>query len=293
MSCTPAPPIKRAGGGFHLFPGAASEQVFQIAQRLFNEKKPLRVMTVINDKTMAARLKPLVDYLVFRDVPGPGDPDNPTEAQYASGNGAAWLAGLLPRYAGLVSGAYIQPMNEGKWHPNAGAFWVSAMKYADSLGLNKLAILAYSIGNPNDENGTTRFEKWSSLTPALTYAKANGHIVVLHAYAAPGTTPGQLTPESNRENFEGRFVKLWASVPETARPILVFGEVGCEFTRGKWQGRAECVSYADAHLAYVRPYPYVAGDALWTVNGQGYGWEDASINEALPDLEALYRARYL
>src|SRR6185436_16470146 len=46
---TPAP-TKKAGFGFHLFPGPATDQIVTLARDLKNEGKPLRVMVVVNER---------------------------------------------------------------------------------------------------------------------------------------------------------------------------------------------------------------------------------------------------
>lgn len=282
-------PLK-AGYGLHLFPGPATDEVVGLAAQLKNEGNPLAVLVIVNEANAVDRVIDNVRFVVYRDVPKPDNPDNPTDEQYAGGDGARWAAALMPRYAGISKRAYLQLMNEGNWHPNAGAFWLKAMQYADLIG-RKLAIFAYSIGNPNDEGGTTAEQKWQALLPALAYARANGHVVAMHAYSKRGTPAGQMTEKSDRHNYEGRFIRLWNSVPESARPILLFTEVASEFARGAYQGDDPCVAYAESHLRYVSPYPYVGGDALWTVNGTGNGWDDANINPALPKLSALFRRR--
>lgn len=291
----PPAPTKKAGFGYHVFNGQATDQIVAQAQSLKAQGKPLRLVVLINDwqneHPATDALVSCVDYVVYRDVRADGNPDNPTDAQYASGDGASWVASLMPRYANVNKKAYLQLMNEGEWRPNMGTFWLNAMKYADQIGV-KLAIFAFSIGNPNDEGGTTRFQKWAALYPALVYAKTHGHPVIMHAYAGPGTPAGKLTIGANRDNYEGRFIGLWASLPSEAQPDLLFGEVACEYYNGDFQGDDPCVEYMSSFIDYIRPYSYAKGGAAWTVNGTGR-WEKANINSAIPALGAMYLRRGL
>lgn len=288
----PPAPVGKAGFGFNIFTGSHSDEMVALAAQLKAEGKPLSVAVVINEQRIVAPLCDTVKYVVYRSSTAPGDPDNPTNDEMATGNGSGWLKRLMFKYESVDRRAYLQPANEQAWMPNAGTFWLDAMQYAVSIG-RKLAIFAYSIGNPNDEGGTAAEYKWKTLERALTYAKDHGFPVVLHHYSAPGTTAGEMTLGDNFNNWEGRFVRLYNSVPESARPVLIFGEVASENARGKFQGVQQCVSYADMHQRFVRQFPYVAGDALWCINGKGNGWDDADIEEAIPAVVAMIRRRGL
>ena len=55
------------------------------------------------------------------------------------------------------------------------------MHRANADGL-KLAIGAHSTGTPSDDGGVSRYQRWNELVPSLQYAKAHGHILLLHEY---------------------------------------------------------------------------------------------------------------
>ena len=81
---------------------------------------------------------------------------------------------------------YYAPINE----PNPAnleqfdwlnEFDLRLMQLANNAGFH-LALDGHSAGTPSDDGGTTRYQKWSHLLPALQYAKAHDHLLLLHEY---------------------------------------------------------------------------------------------------------------
>lgn len=284
----PTPTIQStAGFGLHVLPGGSGNEALNMAQRLFNAGKPLACATVVNDIGLANNMARFVKYVIYRDVTGDGNPDNPQDSDLSNGNsGYSWMARLFPRYEGLDSRVYIQPANECSWFPQNNQFWIDAMRYAEQKG-RKLAIFADAVGNPPDTPASTAIQKWLTRTDALRRAKANGHIVALHVYSAPGTPPGSLSADNLRPYYEARFIEYYKALPENAKATLVFTEAACEYERGRFQGIDNAVKWATAFYKLIKPYPFVAGMCLWTVGGNG--WQDASIDSALPALETLFQ----
>jgi hypothetical protein len=125
---------------------------------------------------------------------------------------------------------YYAPLNEQDPGDLAGFkalndVSIEMMKIAESNGY-KLALYAFSVGNPKnllkpntEEILHTPEECWEQLIPSLEYAKANGHILLLHEY---GADKGTL---SNSAPFQAlRYRKVYAYLPDSARAQLVISE---------------------------------------------------------------------
>lgn len=102
---------------------------------------------------------------------------------------AGWYTRCRPIWA-QNRAHYYAPGNEYDPQTLAHFDWLNAyelklMQLADADGL-KLAIGAHSTGTPSDDGGQTRYEKWARLLPSLQYAKAHGHILLLHEYGLTG-----------------------------------------------------------------------------------------------------------
>lgn len=287
-------PLKLAPGfGLHVFPNGNSAGVLEMAKRLYNAGKPLACATVVNRITigdnilLVNELVKYIKYVIYRDVPSDGNPDNPKPEDYGVVDGGyRWMSKLWPRYMNLDPRVYIQPANECAWFEPNGQFWVDAMRFAENQG-RRLAIFADAVGNPANDQYSTPLQKWQSRGVALKRAREKGHVVALHVYSAPNTPAGQLSDAANLPFFEARAVNFYNNMPEEARPVLIFTEAAGEFARGRFQGVTECVNWHKAFYNLVKPLGYVAGWCAWTVGGGG--WQDASIDSALPALEDFAR----
>ncbi len=62
------------------------------------------------------------------------------------------------------------------------AFFLACMGWCDAHGV-KAGICSFSSGCPSDDAGLTLEQRWEPLLPAVAYAAAHGHVVVLHAHA--------------------------------------------------------------------------------------------------------------
>jgi hypothetical protein len=241
--------------------------------------KHLASATVVNDPAFANDLANIyrVPYTIYRTQTG-DSPDGvvlPGDMGQANRVGHDWVSTRWNNgYSACASNVYLQFANELSWQPHHGDFWLGAMEECDARN-RKMAFGVYAVGNLEDNQIV-------QMLPAMQYAKNHGHLFVLHMYGKDGNPPGQLTP-TDIQDYEARFIHLYAALPATARPDLVFSECACEFHRGKFQGVGPCVSYALAVQKLVTPYDYVKGFNLWTVGSAG-GWGDASIDSALPDI---------
>lgn len=170
---------------------------------------------------------------------------------------------------------YIQIENEVTWSPGHGRFWLGLLAEADAQGY-KAVIGAYAVGQPEPN-------EWATMADALHYAAAHGHVVAMHVYSARGTPPGELSADVT--DYETRFMRLYAAVPDNARPPLIVSEFQGEFARGAFQGAAALISLCEKFEAATASADYLLGYNIWTV-GKAGNWEDACIDSALPNLAA-------
>lgn len=63
-------------------------------------------------------------------------------------------------------------------------FELARMRLADSAGLYKCAIFAFSVGNPHLPEDD-RMAYWRQVYPAIEYAETNDHVVAVHQYGSP------------------------------------------------------------------------------------------------------------
>ena len=263
--------------GLHVLPdGVAAAQAFILACH------PPSVTVVDAPDFANWAVNAGVPYVVYRSVQtANGDdvhvPEDDPATSLAAGRKV--IADRWGRFSMLDKRVFIQITNEQGWNPGHNAFWQGVMIECEARGY-RAAIGCYGVGYPEPA-------QWAQLVDALTRAKANGHIVVLHAYGAPDAQPGQMSPMNEQQYFEERFPRFYAAVPDTARPPLVIGEYGGEFSRGKFQGTANLIHLVGLYEAANAPYGYVVSVNLWTAghNGTGPGnWLDACIDSALPEL---------
>jgi hypothetical protein len=286
---TSTPPVSGSKGtlwGLHVLQGGASGSVLPMAQELKAHGKPLSVVTVVNNIELANALVPFVQYVVFRYVPDNGNSANPNYPPVITEQfGYEWMNLQWVHYVGLNSAVYVQPCNEAIWAKNDCQFWIGVMKYLEDKG-RKGAIYADAVGNPTDDEGTSRFEKWADRIPSHRYARAHNHIVVMHLYSGASTPPGELSNETLRPYFEGRPAALYASVPADCRPVLLITEAARELSRGLYDGEDNTIRWFEAFLRYMKPLPEFAGACIWTAGNLG-GWETSSVDSALPRIKAV------
>ncbi|MHB8625582.1 MAG: SH3 domain-containing protein [Aggregatilineales bacterium] len=274
----PTVPTARRLVGLHILQDGASKAL-SFAQKLTAAGKPLPSATVINDANLATQLAAgNVRYVVYRYLTGSGDdPSIPTDDASALVYGQVFTNQRLALPAGWNNlkgdNIYVQIANEVKWTPGHAGFWQGVMQALEAHG-RKAAICAYAVGQPEPN-------EWQTLTTTLQYAAAHGHIVVLHSYCALNTPIGELSTDGS--DYELRFVRLYNSVPKTARPMLVISEFAHEFTRGKFEGTDALLKITGLYQAAIAPYSYVAGFNLYTAGKLG-GWDTSCIDSALDPL---------
>lgn len=96
-----------------------------------------------------------------------------------------WMGRLMPKWR-QNKAHYHAPINEQDGGPVKDMTWLNrfalkCMQVADENGF-KLALPACSTGNPRDDPVSTAEDRWHELLPAMAYAKAHGHILILHEY---------------------------------------------------------------------------------------------------------------
>lgn len=241
--------------------------------------------TVVNDGGIATWLAERADYVVFRWVTGNGavdDPQIPTDNALAANYGKQWTLDKLDPikgYAGFGDlegkNIYIQIANEVKYAPGHAGFWLGAMEAIQEFGMHA-AIGAYSVATPEVAD-------WQQLTNTLQYAKANGHIVALHAYTH-NAAPGQLSAAADQPYWELRFPRLYAAVPADAQPDLVISEFGTEVP--DFQSADALVSLARNFEEATSQYAYLKAYNRWTWGKFG-GWDKSDVSSANDAVEAF------
>jgi hypothetical protein len=292
----PPLPSARQSIGLHFLEDAMPQ-----AQALLATGAKLASATVVDNAGLANLLAQTVPYVIFRKWPDNEGLAIPDDATAAEAYGRQWVVQRFNadnQLGDVDLGVYVQLVNEVPWSPGHGGFWLGVLKELTAMG-RKGAIGCYGVGYPEPLTAMSsahpdyaaameaamaeQVAQWTTLIPALRYAKANGHVVCLHAYCKPGTPAGQLSDPNDRQYYELRAVRLYAAVPEDAQPDLIFGECASEFSRGKFQGTNNLIGFARLFGAAVALYKFVKGLDLWTL-GKAGGWEDACIDTALPAL---------
>lgn len=125
---------------------------------------------------------------------------------------------------------YVSGPNENRCETPAEAeynnrFWLEWMRLCEIAGY-KAAIFSFGTGRPPHPIWDTAQQGniiWNNLKPALRYAKANGHVVDLHAYHENVDQGNMLRHQS-----------VWAWLPIDCRPPIIIGEWGIDGTMGRF-----------------------------------------------------------
>jgi hypothetical protein len=195
----------------------------------------------------------------------------------------AWMAEMMPVWAKNKADWYA-PLNEQDPATLKDFAWLNkfgqeCMVVADRVGY-KLAMYAFSGGNPKDvENPSvgepfTREQAWNELISSLRYAKANGHILLLHEYGFDFGTLRASTPHlalryRRAYEFLARF---------DANPPLVISEASAgvgfkgSVPPGQW---VQDAAWYDQELCKD---PWVIGCCLYQLGG------DENLVSVLPAL---------
>lgn len=239
----------------------------------------LASITIVGDAGYANLMAQSVSTVIYRPWPdvSPTIPDDDPSAEVY---GSAFIDQMFARLDAtgdldLQSDIYIQPTNEPAFKSGSNGFWLGCLKNLTERG-RKCAMGAYSVGAPEPAD-------WQTMVPALEYAKANNHIVCLHAYCKDGTPAGQLSDQADQQYFELRFPRLFAAVPVSAQPSLVISEFAGQFKTGQFQGTDALLKVAAAYQAAIAPYQYVLAFNLWTAGAESGEWQASSIDSALAD----------
>jgi hypothetical protein len=237
----------------------------------------LRCAVVISDAGYANDLAQTVQYIIYRHTPDtmPTIPADDTQAEATARQFVRDQFAKDNDLGAVADNVHIQIANEVKFVPGIGAWWLGVAKELTAMG-RKAALFAFAVGQPE-------IAQWQAMTPALTFAKANGCLAVLHCYASPNSQPGQLSPEAERKFWEFRCLDLYASVPESAHPTLIVGELARETTRGKFEGTDNLLSFNVAFDTVLSQQSWFGGDCWWGIGSGGGQWTDADISPALTD----------
>lgn len=212
-----------------------------------------------------------------------------------------WMSRLMPKWRQNPA-HYYAPINEQdagilEHYAWLDTFTQECLRVADANGF-KLALYAFSSGNPRDDvvgpdgqpivGGSTLEQKWEKLLPSMRYAKANGHILLLHEYGfkSPAANGGPATSlRASAPDLALRYRRSYHYLHQfNADPPLVISEAsaGAGGFAGLGQTRwlADAIWY-DSELMRDR---VVLGCCLYQVGGT------ENIREVLPALGAYIAA---
>lgn len=147
------------------------------------------------------------------------------------------------------------------------AFHLAAMQYADQKG-KKLGIFNFSTGCPSDDAGLTAEQRWTELLPAVHYATAHGHVIVLHIHAVD-KGPLSETGEDIAYRHE-RMFRFFEDNGVNPLPKVIFGEL----SNGVGGVEPDLASYVaqitawDTHVMASKYRNQILGAALYGYNAK-------------------------
>jgi len=241
----------------------------------------LPAATILNEPKLLGVVR--ANYVVFRNTASETITSIPDDPAAAFALGQQCVHERLGWINALPHGVAVQLVNEIKWSPGHGQFWLGMLQALEAQ--NRQGVIgSYSVGGPEPD-------QWATMTPALEYAMENGHLATLHIYCQQGTPVGQLS--ADQADFEGRPMRLYAAVPGNARPDLVISECGHEYAHGEFEGANALIHFAGQMQNLYQVAPYVVGVNLYTFGSLG-GWEKSSIDSAAGALAtAIVNQRFL
>ena len=224
--------------------------------------------TIINEPKLLGVVRS--NYTIYRNTATESISSIPDDPAAAFALGQQCVHDRLPWITALPRGVAVQLVNEIKWSPGHGQFWLGMLQALDAQSRQGV-IGAYAVGQPEPD-------QWATMTTALEYAAEHAHLVALHIYCAPNTPIGQLSADS--ADYEGRPARLYNAVPANARPDLVISECAHNFSTGLFEGVDATVRFAGQIQAfYLATSLPVVGVNLFTFGGLG-GWAKSSIDTA-------------
>jgi hypothetical protein len=276
--------------GFHYINDGAAptpDALIALAKRMYDAHSPIAVATIVDHPGLCVSLSQYVDVVIHRNVEGANDPQPqiPNNEADAIAYGKQWVVDRLGKTIDLVDhGVVIQYANEVGFQPFDYAFYLGVMQKCDELQ-HKAAIFADSVGTPEPE-------QWVQRIPALTYAKAHGHFVANHAYGRSDSPNAPVSDPIEAAYYGLRYRRLYAAVPESARPDLIISE--CGTFAANFVGIDALLADMQAFNAEIVADPYVRGACWWTLGGtKADGWERSEWASALPAYEKwLTTGRY-
>ncbi len=183
----------------------------------------------------------------------------------------AWMNQIMVNWRLNPGFNYYAPINEPGFGTAAEGMWLNTFMLecetiAEENGF-KLALYAFSAGNPSDDGGLTLEQRWSLLSLSMQHAKANGHVLLLHEYGLgpqSGNPSGLL--ETSAPFLALRYRRTYAALKTFGGdvPIIVSeasADNGFTGNAGRWLPDAE---WYDQQLAQD---DYVIGCCLYQVGG--------------------------
>lgn len=211
---------------------------------------------------------------VFRWVRSPDNVNDWYTTKTPEQGALDWIAEQESHFADIPKSTFIEGPNEPNCENGIEAAWLSRFEIARMKEMErrgwKCCVFNFGTGRPSiPVHDPLGVEIWTALLPALKYAKANGHIVSMHAY--------NYDPLDQWNNL--RYRKVYAWLPLDAQPKLFIGEWGLDGAQGRfrdssWRSQyanpdAEYMSIMRVYDAELRKDSYVLGFAVFTMGTNG------------------------
>lgn len=226
---------------------------------------------------------------VWRWVENPDSINGPMQRNESPEAAAdAWVVKQSPHFEDVPKSTWVEGPNENDCENAKQAEWLCKFELYRMWLMEKLGrrccIFNFGTGRPSlpvhDAGGT---EIWTALLPALRYAKANGHLMGMHAYH-----------DSIDEWNMLRYRRVYNWLPADARPKLFIGEWGRE---PAWRSANGCsdAAYLDLMRRYdaeVMKDDYVVGFAVFTCgtnNSPAWAPFDVAGQPVLNQLAAYFK----
>ena len=275
---------KRSKIGLHAHMGTDVNALIEAAIKLNRAKKPLGPVVVINDTGLANSLKELGDvYAVIRRQDSSQD-INPDVPESIGQDQAVQLGKdyVTSRWNFIYETADplipCQFQNEPGYHHMDAYVNIGIMQACEARG-RKAAWGCYAVGNPGGDDWEN---KWRTLEPAMRYAMANNHPLLLHEYGTQNPPDAAASDPRSLDFYSLRHRKVYALMPVDARPKLIIGETGT--FNARYINLDFLINDMREYGKLLDQDEYVIGFSYWTLGGQDCGWLASSLNNVLPHI---------
>ena len=301
--------------GFNILIGSNDEyqEIFDMAQRLFNAGKPLASVVVLNNVFWANRFSEVVPIVVARFYIDSGSnsdkyPDYNNDYNSAFNAGYQWVTihrdmfiglkksnyllignnhDLLSIYNKVEHAIYLQVVNEPTYREFDYAMFYGMAKAYEAIGF-KGVLFNDSVGRPEPEQMLQRSRQTVEGKAFFQWMLDSGHLYGLHLYgrydaqAMRDIDEGDWSDVLNKTYYGGRFMELFD--PLAVKPNVIITESG-EF-RAQFLGNDRFVKEMQDFNNDLAKVDYILAFNEWCLNDNNDAmWKRSRANSALPLFE--------